>query len=84
MTENFHKKELIRSTYTPNNTILKSIRKFYIAFFGLPITSSFFMQFPQFFWQSTGITECFMISEKYFGKNKDKCEKNEKENLQLL
>ena len=36
------------------------------------------------FWQSKGVAEHFMLSEKYFGKNEIRCEKNEKENLQLL
>ena len=34
--------------------------------------------------QIKGIAENFMLREKCFGKNENKCEKNENENLQLL
>ena len=36
------------------------------------------------FWQIKGIADHFMLSEKCFGKNKNKCEKKENGNFQLL
>ena len=62
---------------------LKSVQKVLRVFLGLLITSSFFHPISIIFWQIKGIAEHFMLSEKCFGKNENKCKNNENENLQL-
>ena len=56
---------------------LESISRFAYNFF-------IFHPISTIYWQSKSIAENFMLSEKCFVKNENKCEKNENENLQLL